>query len=468
VYSLRRRLTLLLALGVAAVIAGAGLYLARNLGRHVTADYDQTLLTTAESLAALIEQEKGRIEFDYEPMEGFEREEQPDYYEVRLEDGTVLDRSTRLAAAGANLPRAGFAGPGRRFADATLPGGRPGRVVHLAFTPRPTQPEGEASAPAVVLAVARDRGHLDLLLARIRWTLVGFGGAAAALAVLLVWRVLATGLRPLDAIAAQVGQLDAHSLSARIHLPRTPRELAPTLAQLNSLLARLDASFERERRFTGNVAHELRTPIAELRSLAEVAARWPDDAAAVTRFFDDVRHIAGRMEHIVVDLLLLARCQAGVEGIERERVRLREIADATWSKLAPAAAARALELRLDLPTELEIESDRNKMEIILANLLDNAVSYSPAGSRIHCSAEANGAGFRLEVRNPASPLSDEDLGRLTEPFWRKAEARSTGGHAGLGLSLVAALAPILSLRFEVRQERDGTFRACLLGGSATA
>ena len=183
----------------------------------------------------------------------------------------------------------------------------------------------------LVLAVARGRGHLDEVLGNMQLVIFGVGGFAILMALLLVWRVLAIGFRPIESIASQVEKLDADSLSSRIELPRAPRELAPIADQLNALLKRLDASFERERRFADNVAHELRTPIAELRSLAMVGAKWPDDEESVAEFFADVNDIAGRMEDVISDLLLLARCQAGIEQAQSSPTSLRQIIASTWS-----------------------------------------------------------------------------------------------------------------------------------------
>ena len=185
------------------------------------------------------------------------------------------------------------------------------------------------------------------------------------LAVLLVWRVLAVGFRPIDQMADRVGELDADGLSSRVELTVTPREMAPIAAQLNALLGRLDSSFQRERRFTGNVAHELRTPISELRSLAAVGGKWPDDKVAVVRFFRDVDEIAERMEGLIADLLLLARCQAGIEPTSRAAVSVSDVVTAVWSELAETASARGLRARMDLPADLVVDTDPGKLAILI-------------------------------------------------------------------------------------------------------
>jgi two-component system sensor histidine kinase QseC len=238
--------------------------------------------------------------------------------------------------------------------------------------------------------------------------------------------------------------------------------------QVNALLDRLRASFERERRFTGNVAHELRTPIAELRTLADVGARWPGDAAAAARFFEDVRAVAGRMEGLVADLLLLARCQAGVERVVGEPTSLRDTVLAAWRPLDAAASRAGLRFREEVPADLVVESDPDKLAIVVGNLLRNAVAYSKPGGEVRCVGRRIDATFRLDVANAAERLAPEDLGRLGEPFWRKDESRSSEEHAGLGLALVCAVSGLLGIGVRFEQEDDGTFRALLEGRALAA
>ncbi len=235
------------------------------------------------------------------------------------------------------------------------------------------------------------------------------------------------------------------------------------MGQLNALLERLGESFERARRFTGNVAHELRTPIAELRALAEVGSKWPEDQASIVRFFDDVTDIAGRMEIVIADLLLLARCQAGVEAVVSSPTNLKQMIASTWSRLTAGSAHNGLRFRLDLPEDLVVQSDPGKLEIVCANLLGNALSYSRPEGEILCAGSRNGDRFQLDISNPAEPLGKADLERLAEPFWRKDEARSSAAHAGLGLSVVSALAALLRLEVGFAQDQNGTFTVRMTG-----
>lgn len=467
-HSIRRRLLLVLSIGFAAVIAVTMLYLETIIREHETEEFDAALLAEIRGLRSLISVEDGVVEFEYAPehMPHFERTDRPDYFQIWLDDGTVLPEGRSGSLKGGEaLPRFDSLSPEAVFRDAPLPDGRSGRAVQIAFAPGPDRADQAAEEPAVasssvgrafVLMVARGRERLDRLLASMRLAIFGAGGIAMLLAAVFVWRALAFGFRPIRAIAVQVEDLHAENLGARLAAPEAPSELAPIVHQLNALLARLEASFDRERRFAGHVAHELRTPIAELRSLAEVGGKWPEDLASTRRFFADVHGIAGRMEHVVVDLLLLARCHAGVERVERGAVPLKEAVLSCLSQLGTRDR-----VEVDMPEGLVADSDPGKLSLVLTNLLDNAVSHALPEGPVRCVAEARGAWYRVDIVNPALPLTEADLANLAEPFWRKDGARSEG-HSGLGLSLVTALSGLLGLEVGFSQE-GGFFRAHLRG-----
>jgi len=216
-----------------------------------------------------------------------------------------------------------------------------------------------------------------------------------------------------------------------------PGELAPISARLNDLLRRLEISFTRERQFSDDLAHELRTPIAELRSLAELALKWPDTRGRETD--SGVLAIALQMESIVNRLLAISRCECGQAPVEKQLIQLSEFVAAVCQPLRSGAADHKLSIETDIPPDLVIHTDKVLLQSIVSNLLENAVEYSAPGAVQICANSRDGW-FALHVSNPVAGLTPEDTSHLFERFWRKDAARAGDGHAGLGLALARALA----------------------------
>ena len=244
-------------------------------------------------------------------------------------------------------------------------------------------------------------------------------------------------------------------------MEKPPDEIAVVVEQVNALLGRLEAGFKRERRLSSDIAHELKTPIAELRNLSEVGARWPEDRASVRQFFEDAGAIAQQMERIVVHLLALARYDEGREQVWTAPVRVAEVVDAAWKPLAREAAAKGLELRQEISRGLRFETDPEKFALIVANLLSNAVAYSPPGTVVVCASEETAGRVSVSFSNRAENLEPPDLAVMFDRFWRKDEARRGGRNVGLGLALVRALADLLGIEIETQLLPDRTFRITL-------
>ncbi|MGH3042916.1 MAG: sensor histidine kinase, partial [Gaiellaceae bacterium] len=250
-------------------------------------------------------------------------------------------------------------------------------------------------------------------------------------------------------------------LDARVDVTKPPREVAVVVEQVNALLARLEAGFTRERRLSSDIAHELKTPIAELRNLSDVGARWPEDRASVRQFFEDAGAIAQQMERIVVHLLALARYDEGREQVWTAPVGVAEIVDAAWKPLTREAAAKGLEFRQEISRGLRFETDPEKLTLMVQNLLSNAVTYSPPGALVVCASEETAGRVSVSFTNPVENLEPEDLSVMFDRFWRKDEARAGGRNVGLGLALVRALADLLGIEIETRLLPDRTLRITL-------
>jgi two-component system, OmpR family, heavy metal sensor histidine kinase CusS len=471
--SLRGRLTLWLLAGMGLLLAAGGLLLNHVISSRLRRDFDAALAAEAKSLMNSTEQEEGRVTLELAKgvMPEFERAREPHYFQLWLADGSVVARSASLgrgSLARESLSSENAPPIGRpRFTDVTLPDGRPGRQIAIRYLPQVEASDETFSlappgSPASTLVLAHGREDLDAFLALMHWTLALVVLGLLAATLLLVKAVVGVGLAPLDDLAHQLETIDAASLGSSVAIEDAPTELVPTISHLNGLLARLKLSFERERTFSANLAHELRTPLAELRVATEVALKWPDDRAFSLASLNEVRGIGLQMEKVVINLLALARCDSQEHTVRLSEVCLGEVAASCWSTVAAEAEKNGIALVLGIPEDLAIVTDREKLEIILGNLFSNAVSHGTPGRPVTCEAAVSGGELALRVANATDQLTPADLPRLFDRFWRKDAARSGGQHIGLGLSLVSALCELLGFTREA-QLRGDVFEVTLHG-----
>lgn len=490
--SLQGRLTLYIIGGAAAMLAISGLAIDRLVGSHLKAEFDKSLLVKAMTLVALTELDGNVVEFDFEEklMPEYGAAQKAEYFQLRLQDNRLLAKSPSLGDA--DLPQSAAPPEQPSFTDLTLPDGRHGRAVAFSFAPQEdafelteSEPGGpitglaagsaqtgpDIAVPArafqpdvrVAIVVAKGTGDLDALLASLRTSLAATFLILALATGTLVHFSVRHGLKPLRRIAAEVRGLDSSNLQHRIASAASDRELAPIVQQLNQLLERLDAAFQRERRFSGNVAHELRTPIAELRAMAEIGRNWPADEKLVREFFNDLVDLGDDMERTVANLLMLARLDAGQQTVEAEKVDLAGLIDRSWRPFSGEAQKRNLAIENRTGAGLQVNTDRDKLALILTNLFSNAVSYSPKGSVVVTEVREADAKIHIDVSNPTADLTVPDLPLMFERFWRKDSARTQGHHAGLGLSLVQALAAALRLEISPQLRADGKFTVTISG-----
>jgi signal transduction histidine kinase len=388
----------------------------------------------------------------------------PGCFQMWRADGTSLKRSESLA--GADLPPNYGTLLRPKFWNLTLPSGLSGRAVGFAFEPPPSSIEPRANEGTnrtqairhhpiswfttdktllgpgdIIFVTAVSRQELDETLATLALVLSGCGILLLGITAVVVPQVLRRGFVPLESLAAQAARIDADSLSARFATEALPGELIPISVRLNDLLARLEQSFERERQFSADLAHELRTPIAELRSLAELDLKWPDARSPGTD--EETLAIAIQMEGIVSRLLTLLRSERGQLPVTWGSVSFATLVQEAWKPFEPRATAKHLRVDCRLPENREIDTDAVLVRSILSNLMDNAIEYSPPGTVIWIEGEVNADQFTVRVVNQAGNLLTSDLPKLFERFWRKDSARSNAEHSGLGLSLARAFARVL-------------------------
>ena len=479
--SIRKEILRRVLAGSALLLAAAGVLLAATIHRQLVREFDYTLETKVKALATLTVREGDNLEIDFAPERPpvFTRGEDPECFQFRWPDGAPLLRSESLGEDELPMPES------RRplsFATVRLPHGARGRLAHLVFSPRvekqyedevreedeedeilvPIPEAVNTDALSIVVTVGRDRARLDRLLASLYLALSLGAGLLLGGIALLVRRSLRKGFAPVDALNRQIRRLEPDSLEERITLPDPPEELGAILTTLNGLLERLESAFLRQRRFSSDVAHELRTPVSELCAACEVGEMYADDPAEVRTFLQDIRAVATQMGRIVTNLLELSRCQNRVGTVTPEMVAIEPLLVDCWRRVPPDMLGEDLQFESRVDPQTRVETDRAKLQMILQNVIDNAATYSEPGTAVVCRGDRRDDGFTLSIENRSRHTAPEDLKHVFEPFWRKDPARTEGRHAGLGLPLAKALAELLGIQMAVDMKDGIAFRLRLV------
>jgi signal transduction histidine kinase len=454
--SLRAQLTLRLLAGGILLLVAAGALLHWQMRRALTAEFDASLMATFRAMAMLIEQTGGHISIDLTGADVSQLEEPHGNVVFLLNsvDGREIARSQSLGNADLLSPSGSINAPA--FFNTKLPDGRFMRSAGVRITPpyedeTPRPPQVDA-----LLTVGLDRAPLDRALAAIRTCLALVGASALAALGALVYFGVRAGLAPLDRLGASVAAVDANSLATRFPVAPLPAELQPIVVRLNELLARLESAFARERRFTASAAHELRTPLAELRALAEVNLTTPASATESEQSWRDALETTLRMESLALRLLDLTRAEDSALALRRSTVSLAHAFAAAWQPWEGRAAEREIEPRIALPPGLGAEADPTLLAVILGNLCGNAVEHSPPGSPVTVRGERTRDGVSMHFANQTKELAAADLPHLFERFWRKDCARTDSRHHGLGLALAAEFAALLGGKLSAELAGNGS------------
>ena len=317
--SLKTRLFVATIGSTSLVFVAAGIVLYLLIRAFLIADFDASLRVQAKALASLAEQQTGRIEIEMHPgqMPEFERRWRPEFFQVWSADGATIAKSQSLGKM--SLDNTKFTGAAM-CQSVTLPDGCPGRQLFMTSAiPREEGTEnrdrkesglgGEANMAAahITLCVARDTLALGSSLSQVAWLLAAVSALASLLSAVMLMIVVNRGLKPVRALATRIAEIDDLNLSNRTRLASSVDELQPVVDRLNELLERLEKAMEREKNFTADVAHELRTPIAGLITALDVCVSRRRDEAVYREVIAKCLHTIHTMRDMVNNLLLLGR-----------------------------------------------------------------------------------------------------------------------------------------------------------------
>jgi len=253
----------------------------------------------------------------------------------------------------------------------------------------------------------------------------------------LIWLGVGRGLQPLESMSRAVAKRRADAM-APLADRDVPEELQPLAASINGLLARLSDALAAQRRFTADAAHELRTPLAALKLQLDLARRNGAASGGGQAALDDLEAGVARASHVVEQLLTLARVEPEAMARARTQCDLAALARDAVVARAGLAAAKSIDLGLVRADAAIVDGEAANLAILLSNLLDNALRYTPRGGRIDVAVEQADDGATLAVADTGPGIPADERARVFDRFVRGRDVHEPG--SGLGLSIVKRIA----------------------------
>jgi len=430
--SLRNQLLRWLLIPLVLLVAINSVSLYRNALDAADMAYDRSLLASTRALAERVSIKGGKVVADvpYLALDSFETDTLGRiYYKVSGLHGETVSGYDDLPAVPANVPRSEAYPALVRFYHADYNG----EQLRIAALLQPVYDDSMRGIALIQVGETLDarRGLsrkilFDTLLRQ----------AVMVLAVAsLVWFAVRLVLRPLMRLKNEVETRALSDLSdvdqALVH-----REVRPLVAAMNGTMARMQNLIASQRRFIADASHQLRTPLTVLKTQAELALR-ENDGAAMRSIVRSIAATTDSTVHLANRLLTLARIEHGGQAGGMAPVSLPELVRQVGLELAPPAVHKHIDLSLDAPGRAVVDGQALMLHELVANLVDNAIRYTPHGGRVALRVNEDAAGVLLEVEDSGSGIAQAERDKVFTPFYRAAPAlESNPGGAGLGLAIV--------------------------------
>jgi two-component system sensor histidine kinase QseC len=427
-YSLKRRLLLGLLAVVAVVWLATAAYSYFDATHEINELLDAHLAQSASLIVAQVGHDLEEIDLEHAPKTD---------KRARRVAFQIWERGTILRLHSSDAPSSPFSRRQEGYSNATF-GGKSWRVFST----------WDAKRRFLVQIAERDEARREIAAGIATNLLFPLLFALPVLA-LFVWLSIDRAVSPLNRLGQEAERRKAGDL--RPFAPeRAPREVVPLVRSLNALFERVRRLLENERRFTADAAHELRTPLAAVKTQAQVARGAFDDRAR-QHALDGVIEGCDRAARLVDQLLTLARLEPD-PAQPAKHLELVDLAREVIAELAPLALAKDVDIELRGPGPASVKGHRELLSVLLRNLVENAVRYSPHGSSVNVDVVSSDEGATLSVMDEGPGVTPDERARLGQRFYRVLGTGQSG--SGLGLSIVRRIAEMHSarLRFE---EGDG-------------
>jgi two-component system heavy metal sensor histidine kinase CusS len=328
----------------------------------------------------------------------------------------------------------GQPGPGT---DVRSAGGKAFRVVSAPFGGSPSRASGRS------IQVALDRSPEVDLIERYRLILGMVLGTASLVCGVFGYQIARRGIRPLREITATAGRIGASRLGERLSPDSLPAELAELATTFNAMLQRLQESFDRLARFSADIAHELRTPMNNLRGEVEVTLAKPRSGEEYREVLGSCLEESVRLSRLIDNLLFLARAEHPQTQVDKEPLNVARELTALQEFYEPKAAEAGVKLTVNVEGDVLARVNRALFQRAIGNLIDNALKYTPAGGSVVLGASRQDGFLCIRVSDTGTGIEPKHLPHLFDRFYRVDSARAAAsGGVGLGLAIVKGIAEL--------------------------
>ena len=304
-----------------------------------------------------------------------------------------------------------------------------------------TMPVMESGRVINMIQVGMSLKNIDETRLRFLLIMAGVLPLGLILAASVGWHVAYRALKPVGRMTAAARRIGAEDLSQRVNETGTGDELDNLAKTLNQMLNRLDAAFSQIRRFSADVSHELQTPLTILKGEIELvlrSARTPEEYRVT---LESALEEVDRIAHLVEGLLLLARAEVGILRMDRQEVDLVQVLEEVYLRLKPLADSHRIEFRLGSIEPLCVQGDRERLQSMTINLVDNAIKYTRAGGSVTLELQRESRWASILVSDTGIGIPIEEQEHIFQAFYRASEVRSLVERGtGLGLAIAQSIA----------------------------
>jgi len=425
-----------------------------SLTSHLRDQTDNELMDTAKEFETLYREHGAKALQAEFTREAESRGTRRVFFELISSQGHVVTTSDLSRWTGLEIPRP----------DAEAPSGnRPSfRTLSLRGHRHKVRIISNPSLDGNVIMIGRTLQDEEIMLERYRETF------AAAFVVMLVcgglvgWLMARKAMSGVQRVTETATRIGRHDLGRRVESAGEGEEINALAHAFNAMLERIESLLSELRQITDNVAHELRTPITRIRGIAETTLKSGKDLNEYREMAASVIDGSDELIEMIGTMLEIAKTDSGVAELDVAPLDIREIVEEAADLFAPMAEDKGIEILPVLSSQpVVVLGDRPRLQRVVANLLDNAIKYTPSGGTVTLSVDVDAAGVKVKISDTGAGINEKDIPRIFDRFYRGDQSRSTAG-SGLGLSLALAIINAHDGDIRVKSTEAGTTFTVLL------